>query len=82
MAGAFKPDIPSPAAESDRATRLEGANVYSFVQPVEGSDLVGLGQRRAIEHSIAEVFDGAAHRQHGLPNVHNLSRAVADDVDS
>src|SRR5580692_8720839 len=53
-----------------------------LIQPVERRYLISLGERRIVEHSVAKIFDGRSHRQHGLSNVYDLGRAVANDVDT
>src|SRR4051812_42966682 len=51
-----------------------------LVQPVERRRLVALGQRRVVEHRIDEVVDRSAERHHGLTDVNQFGRALADDV--
>jgi hypothetical protein len=53
-----------------------------FVQPVQRRHLVSFSQRRIVEHGIAEIFDGSAICHHGLPDVHDLRRALAENMHS
>src|SRR6185437_8418065 len=50
------------------------------VDPVECRRLVALRQRRIIEHRVDEIIHHAAQHHHCLANVHQLRRALANDV--
>src|SRR5215470_5246224 len=52
------------------------------VQPVEPGHLVRLGHRRIVEDGVAEVVDRAAEGEHGLADMDDLGRALAEDVDA
>src|ERR1700682_3791822 len=51
-----------------------------FVQPIERRHLISFRQRRIVEHRVAKIFDRRSHRQHRLPNVHDLRRPFPDNV--
>jgi hypothetical protein len=51
-----------------------------FIQPVERGHFISLCQRGVVEYGIAKIFDGRAHGQHGLSDVHDLGGPVTDNV--
>src|ERR1043166_6401294 len=53
-----------------------------LVDAVEGGGLVALGERRVVEDRVDEVVNRALQGHHGLADVQNLGRALADDVDA
>src|SRR5260370_40078689 len=53
-----------------------------LVHAVERRGLVAFGQRRVIENRFDKIVDLAIENQHGLPDVQQLRRAFADDVDA
>src|SRR5271157_4023066 len=53
-----------------------------LVQPVQRRDFEGFRQRRIVEYGVAEILDGSSQRKHCLPDVDDLSGAIADDVHS
>src|ERR1700686_532521 len=53
-----------------------------FVQPIEPRHLISFRQRRIVEHRVAKIFDRRSHRQHRLPNVHDLRRSFPNNVDA
>src|SRR5689334_14512725 len=65
-----------PSRSSPRSPRSES------IEAVERRDLVGLGERWVVEDAVAEVLDGSAVREHGLADVDDLGRTVADRVDA
>src|SRR6202041_3497605 len=60
--------------------RQEKPKKLKFVEPVERGDLVRFRKSRIVEHCVAEIFDGAAVVQHGLPDVNNFSGALPDHM--
>lgn len=61
------------------ALALAGCRL-ELIQPVERRDFVGFGKSGIVENRIAEIFDGSTHREHRLPDMHDLRGPVADDV--
>ena len=51
-----------------------------LIHPIQRRHLVRLGERRIVEHRVAEIVDRPAHRQHRLPDVNDLRRALAHHV--
>src|ERR1039457_1110542 len=58
----------------------DNKDTLEFIQTVESRDLIGLRERRIVKHRVAEIFDGRAHGQYCLSNVHNLGGAVPDNM--
>src|SRR5437773_11555744 len=68
---------------SRRVPALAGGHALQRVQLVlgiEGSDLVGLGQRRVVEHRVQEVIERAVVAHHRLADVHDLGCARPQNV--
>src|SRR5262245_56963274 len=63
-------------------SHLRGAIGPELVEPGEGGHLVTLGERRIVEDVVDKISHGARERHHGLPDVHQLSRTLTDDVDA
>src|SRR3989304_6862446 len=50
------------------------------IYSIEGRRLVTLRQCRVVEDGLHKIIYAAAEGQHRLPDVHELTRALADDV--
>src|SRR5262249_41514460 len=61
---------------------LDGSHVPQLVEPVEGRDLVALGERRVVEDRVDEVLDGALVGHDGLADVDQFRRAGPDRMDA
>jgi hypothetical protein len=57
-------------------------DVAHAVPGIKACDLVGLRESRIVEGILDEIFDGALEVQHGLADVHQLCRTLADDMDA
>src|ERR1044072_3322828 len=64
------------------ATLNLSSEARELVDAVEGGSLVALGERRVVEDRVDEVVNRALQDHHGLADVQNLGRALADDVDA
>src|SRR5260370_33764498 len=53
-----------------------------LVHAVERRGLVAFGQRRVIESRLANIVDLAIKNQHALPDVQQLRRAFAENVNA
>src|SRR5262249_15191026 len=69
------------ASHWERLSRSGHAgDLAHLVGRVQGGHLVGLGQRRVVEHGVDQVVHGAATAHHGLADMHKLGRPGAEDV--
>src|SRR5215813_14492371 len=57
-------------------------SVSQLIQSIQRRDLVGLGERRVVEHRVPEVLDRRARVHNRLSDVNELRRPLADDVDA
>src|ERR1044072_2356691 len=64
------------------ATLNLSSEAREVVDAVEGGSLVALGERRVVEARVDEVVNRALQDHHGLADVQNLGRPLADDVDA
>ena len=62
--------------------RVESSSRTQLCERVVGRVLVGLAERRVVEHHLDERLDRAAQHDHRLADVDQLGRAFADAVDS
>ena len=74
--GAAQPGRREPAR---RPSRAEPPPLMRLLR-VERRDLVGLGERRVVEHRGHEEVDPGVAAHHGLADVHEVGRARADHV--
>src|SRR5215813_4772770 len=59
-----------------------GRSVSQLIQSIQRRDLVGLGERRVVEHRVPEVLDRRASVHNRLSDVNELRRPLADDVNA
>src|SRR5262245_61364241 len=73
-----RPELYAPRATGQSRTPSLSRRERS--EHLISSVLVGLGERRIVEHHLDEDVDRATELNHRLPDVHELGRALADHV--